>query len=95
MRTPGEWKFVEDEGDRYIIAETSEGKVPLFVEHMAIEEDFRFIVRAANTHDDLVAVLKECVAALYGSREVCGNIGNIQHAIDLSEAALRAAGGEK
>jgi hypothetical protein len=34
------------------------------------------------------AALLEARAALYGAREVCGSIGNIQHAIDLIDAAL-------
>lgn len=34
--------------------------------------------------------VEEALAALYGAREVCGRIGNIQHAIELCEAALRS-----
>ena len=32
---------------------------------------------------------EEARAALYGAREVCGSIGNIQHAIDLLDSALK------
>jgi hypothetical protein len=37
----------------------------------------------------LTAALTECRAALYGVREIVGNIGNIGHAIELADAALR------
>lgn len=45
----------------------------------------------------LTAALSECQAALYGARELIGNIGNIGHAIELAEITLRQlapAGGE-
>ena len=35
--------------------------------------------------------IAEALAALYGAREVCGNIGNIQHAIDLLKATRPTA----
>lgn len=35
-----------------------------------------------------------CRAALYGCREIVGNIANVEHAINLSNAALDAAKGE-
>lgn len=46
--------------------------------------------RLEVSEDQLAALqrpIDEAVAALYGAREVCGNIGNIQHAIDLLAAA--------
>lgn len=40
-------------------------------------------------NDKLREALTEAQAALYGAREVCGSIGNIQHAIDLAATALQ------
>lgn len=37
------------------------------------------------------AALVECRAALYGCREIVGNIGNVAHAIELADAVLRGA----
>lgn len=33
--------------------------------------------------------LEECISALYGVKEILGSIGNIQHAIDLGEKAIK------
>ena len=50
-----------------------------------VPSDLRQIINEADVAED---ALKESVAALYGAREVCGNSGNIQHAIDLAEKIL-------
>lgn len=42
---------------------------------------------------DLKSAGEEARAALYGAREVLGSIGNIQHAIDLLNAAISKATG--
>ena len=36
-------------------------------------------------HDGMMTALSECLAALYGARELMGDIGNIHHAIELAK----------
>jgi hypothetical protein len=47
-----------------------------------------------NTAADLLIAAIEARAALYGSREVIGDIGNISHAITLLDKSIAEAGGE-
>ena len=47
--------------------------------------------RLMRSAPDMLAALEEARAALYGAREVLGNIANIGHAIALANAAIRKA----
>jgi hypothetical protein len=69
--------------DNGVHPEPLNAKLPECVEQLVAERD-----SSQHYAQQLREALIEARAAIYGAREVIGNIGNIQHAIELSDRTL-------
>lgn len=91
-KTEGAW-ILRDDPDvgamsaPEIVAGGSDG-IPYGVLRM---EDAHLIAAAPEMYE----AGDEALAALYGAREVLGDVANISHAINMLESAARKARGEK